>query len=101
MNTFKGTPGIYKIDPNPATHILGLKTIEISSIRSENDLPEWIAYVRGKNNEEAFATAKLFAASKDIVKALQEMVEVWEAVELNPTSSTYLKAKAALSKALD
>lgn len=70
MKDFKGIPGTFKIDTNPATHIMGLKTVEISTIRTESDLPEWVAYVRGKNVPEALATAKLFAASKDMAEAL-------------------------------
>lgn len=109
MRTFKGTPGDYKIDPNPATHVLGLQTVEISTTRGLGNLPEWVAYVRGNNIAEAIATAKLFSASKQMMEALQELLRfknvMIRAADLLQFSDNYVEAltscEAALSAAID
>jgi hypothetical protein len=94
MNTFKGTPGPWKV-------------------KHCSSLPDgYYAYtIDGvMTDEEAEENRKLIAASKDMMEALQAIMSIQEEnphkpgtfwVREMPTHEMLAKAKAALSAALD
>jgi hypothetical protein len=94
MKEFKGTPGPWKVDRNNvhtgqiATihHCIGNDWVEIWS-------PAW------PDSEEAQeANANLIAAAPDLLEALQDIVTYH--FGKTATAPAYLKARAAISKAL-
>jgi hypothetical protein len=109
MKEFKGTPGPWAwTERSEVSEISSAQSSIPFSIHKEMgnavapiaNIVNFPPATEAQTNYQR-ANEKLIAAAPQMLEALQGMIEAWEAVELNPESETILKAKAALSAALD
>jgi hypothetical protein len=100
MKEFKGTPGQFKYSESPTRatdNSNPLKPVYFHNVKCGQYV---IAKCLSIRKSEVEANAKLFAAAKQMLEALQGMVEVFGG-DGDTDQPTILKANAALSAALD